>query len=280
VCLASMPSATELVSGKVCVVTGGGSGIGAALCRHFAELGARRVVVADLNEDSAQHVATEIKGLAVRCNVAAESDVRRLITTAETFAGPIGIFVGNAGLPSYGGYEVPNDEWERILAVNVLQHIYVARHLFPLWQRRKDGDKHLLITASAAGLLTQVGALPYAVSKHAAVSVAEWLAIAHIEDGIRVSCLCPQAVATGMLPGGSDGNVAGTDGVLSAEEVANISVDAMAAGRFLILPHPRVLTYMQRKAADYERWLKGMSKMHNSFGKLLVGTPPITAAKL
>jgi len=275
-----MPSASELVSGKVCVVTGGGSGIGAALCRHFAALGARRVVVADLNEAAAQHVAAEIDGLAVRCDVAAEADVRRLISTAEACAGPIAIFVGNAGIGSFGGYEVPNDEWERVLAVNVLQHVYVARHLFPLWQQRKDGDKHLLITASAAGLMTQVGSLPYAVSKHAAVSVAEWLAITHVEDGIRVSCLCPQAVATGMLPPGSDGGVAGTDGVLSAEEVAKVSVDAMAAGRFLILPHPRVLTYMQRKAADYERWLQGMSKLQKAFGQGRAGTTPMPAAKL
>lgn len=267
------------VAGKVCVVTGGGSGIGAALCRRFAELGAKRVVVADLNEESARQVANQVGGIAVRCNVAQEMDVRRLITTAETQAGPISVFVGNAGLPSNGGYEVPNDEWDRTLGVNLMQHVYVARHLFPLWQQR-DGEKHFVVTASAAGLLTQVGSLPYSVTKHAAVSLAEWYAITYAEYGIRVACLCPQAVETGMAPRGSGGGVAGGDGVLPPQKVAQDVVEAMAENRFLILPHPAVQKYVQRKAADHDRWIVGMGRLHKSFGKAALKMPPMTAAKL
>eukprot|EP00931_Biecheleriopsis_adriatica_P092879 TRINITY_DN66648_c0_g1_i1.p1 TRINITY_DN66648_c0_g1~~TRINITY_DN66648_c0_g1_i1.p1 ORF type:complete len:274 (+),score=48.86 TRINITY_DN66648_c0_g1_i1:40-861(+) len=269
----------DCIRGKVCVVTGGGSGIGAALCRHFAALGARRVVVADLGEDAAKQVADSIGGLAVRCNVAQEMDVRRLISMTEAMAGPIDVFVANAGIPSNGGYEVPNDEWERVLGVNVMQHVYVARHLFPLWQRR-EGEKHFVVTASAAGLLTQVGSLPYSVTKHAAVGLAEWYRITYADFGIRVTCLCPQAVQTGMQPEGSNGSVAGGDGVLSAEKVAEDVVEAMVGGRFLVLPHPEVHKYMQRKAADYDKWLNGMGRLHKSFGEIVSRSPPISAAKL
>ena len=146
------------------------------MCQRFAELGARRVVVADMNETAAQAVAESIDGMAIRCNVASEMDVRRLIVTVEATVGPIDVFASNAGIPSNGGFEVPNDEWQRILDVNVLSHVYVARHLFPLWQQR-DGPKYFIVTASAAGLLTQVGSLPYSVTKHAAV-------------GLGVTCYC------------------------------------------------------------------------------------------
>ncbi|CAE8648769.1 unnamed protein product [Polarella glacialis] len=271
-------SSAEFIKDKICVVTGGGSGIGAALCRRFAELGAKKVIVADLDEASAKKVAEGIDGIAVRCNVAQEMDVRRLISVAEA-AGPIDIFIANAGIPSNGGYEVPNDEWDRILGVNVMQHVYVARHLFPLWQKR-EGDKYFVVTASAAGLLTQVGSLPYSVTKHAAVGLAEWYRITYAENGIKVSCLCPQAVETGMIPKGSGGGVAGGDGLIQPEKVAQDVVNAMSEGKFLILPHPEVLTYMQRKAADYERWLTGMGRLHRSFGDLVRRSPPISAAKL
>lgn len=267
------------VAGKVCVVTGGGSGIGAALCRRFAELGAKRVVVADLSEESARAVSSSFNGIPVRCNVAQEMDVRRLISIAEAVAGPVDIFVANAGIPSNGGYEVPNDEWERIMQVNVMQHVYVARHLFPLWQQR-EGEKCFVITASAAGLLTQVGSLPYSVTKHAAVSIAEWYRITYADFGIRVHCLCPQAVQTGMVPEGSGGGVAGGDGVIKPEVVADDVVKALQDGKFLILPHAEVLKYYQRKASDYDRWLAGMGRLHKSFGEWMRRSPPMSAAKL
>jgi len=272
-------SAGHSVAGKVCVVTGGASGIGAALCHRFADLGAKRVIVADINEEGAKQVANSINGLAVRCNVASEMDVRRLILLSEADAGPIDVFVANAGIPSNGGYEVPNDEWSRVINVNVLQHVYVARHLFPSWQKR-DGDKYFVITASAAGLLSMVGALPYAVTKHAAVGLAEWYSITYAEYGIHVSCLCPQAVESGMTPKGSHGGPAGGDGVIPAEKVANDVVNAMDAKQFMILPHPEVQRYMQRKVTDYDRWIKGMGKMQRAFGKALMRGPNISASKL
>lgn len=205
-----------------------------------------------------------------------EMDVRRLIAVAETL-GPVEVFAANAGVPSNGGYEVPNDEWDRTWKVNVMQHVYVARHLFPLWQQR-PGDKHFIITASAAGLLTQVGGLPYSVSKHAAVSIAEWYQITYREFGIHVACLCPQVVETGMVWVGNAG--AGGDGVLKPQQVAEEVVKAMGEKKFLVLPHPQVLKYMKQKASDYDRWLKGMTRLHKSVGELQSRSPPITAAKL
>lgn len=268
----------ELIRGKVCVVTGGASGIGTAICRRFAELGAEKVVVADLNEDAAKKVADSINGLAVRCNVAQEMDVRRLIRTAEALAGPIEVFASNAGIPSNGGFDVSNDEWQRILDVNVLSHVYVARHLFPLWQQR-EGEKHFVVTASAAGLLTQVGSLPYSVTKHAAVGLAEWYAITYKEFGINVACLCPQAVESGMTAD-MGGGPAGGDGVLSADKVAKDVTGAMAEKRFMILPHAEVKKYFQNKANDHDKWIKGMNKLHMGFGKVMANLPNSSAAKL
>eukprot|EP01062_Namystynia_karyoxenos_P059093 TRINITY_DN50529_c0_g1_i1.p2 TRINITY_DN50529_c0_g1~~TRINITY_DN50529_c0_g1_i1.p2 ORF type:complete len:307 (+),score=101.78 TRINITY_DN50529_c0_g1_i1:79-921(+) len=280
--MAATAAPDAAVRGRVCVVTGGASGIGAAMCRRFHELGAKRVVVADMNEAAAKEVAASVGGIPIRCNCAQEMDVRRLIIAAEAAAGPIDVFVANAGIPANGGPEVPNDEWERIIGVNVMQHVYVARHLFPLWQAR-PGVKHFVITASAAGLLTQVGSLPYAVTKHGAVAVAEYYAISYAEHGIKVSCLCPQAVETGMTSGAgskSAGSVAGLDGVLPPAKVAAEVSDAMAQGRFLILPHPEVLTYFRRKADNYDRWITGMRRLHGRFGKQIASSPNLSAAKL
>ena len=176
---------------------------------------------------------------------------------------------------------MPNDEWERIWQINVMQHVYVARHLFPRFAERGSGS--LLITASAAGLLTQVGSLPYSVTKHAAVGMAEWMHITYKSQGITVSCLCPQAVRTGMVPSNDeaeDGGPAGTDGVLAPSDVASESIDVMMEGKFLVLPHKEVAKYMTRKAGDYDRWLGGMQRMHESFGKLMLAMPNMSAAKL
>lgn len=266
------------VAGKVCVVTGGASGIGTAICRHLAAAGAQAVVVADLNEQAAKSLADEIGGTAVRCNVAQEMDIRRLIRTVETTVGQIEVFISNAGIPSNGSYDVSNDEWQRIFEVNVLAHVLVARHLFPLWERR-EGEKYFTVTASAAGLLTQVGSLPYSVTKHAAVGLAEWLAITYAEYGINVSCLCPQAVESGMTAG-TAGGVAGGDGVLPAEKVAKDLVDAMDEKRFMVLPHPEVQKYFVNKAKDHNGWIKRMGKLQSTFGKFMMGAPNLSAAKL
>jgi NAD(P)-dependent dehydrogenase (short-subunit alcohol dehydrogenase family) len=244
------------------VVTGGANGIGRALCRRFAADGARAVVVADLDSEAAASVAKEIGGLAVTTNVGNEADIVRLVAQTIEAYGPIDLFCANAGIfGEAGGAEVPNNAWQQIWDVNVMAHIYSARAVLPGMLERGAG--YLLHTASAAGLLTQVGAAPYSVTKHAAVAFAEWLSIAHGDAGIKVSCLCPQGVRTEMLLG-PDGNRESflRAGALEPEEVAEAVVVGLAEERFLILPHPEVAKYFCHKADDYERWLRGMRRLN------------------
>eukprot|EP00750_Incisomonas_marina_P023935 INCI5070.10.p1 GENE.INCI5070.10~~INCI5070.10.p1 ORF type:complete len:302 (+),score=61.66 INCI5070.10:36-908(+) len=275
--LESSVSDEEYFAGKVVVVTGGASGIGRGLCVAFAELGCN-VVVADLNVAAAQAVAEEVSGLAVRCNCAVERDIRRLVRETEARVGPVDIFCANAGIPSNGGIDVTDDEWDLVHHVNVMQHVYVARQMIPRWKEREGGG-HLVITASAAGLLTQVGALPYSVTKAAALSVAEWLAITHAEDGVNVSCICPQAVRSGMT-GDTDGAVAGQDGMLEPSDVGACVVKAIRDGTFLILPHAVVQKYRMNKAKDHDRWIKSMGRLHQGFGQMILQSPNLSAAKL
>ena len=251
---------------KVAVVTGGASGIGAALCRRFAEEGARAVVVVDCNEEGAKAVAEEIGGVAMTADVTVEADVINVVNETENQFGRIDLFCSNAGINSMDGptaASAPNDVWEASWGVNLMAHVYAARAVLPKMIERGEG--YLLNTSSAAGLLSQIGSAPYAVTKNAAVAFAECLAIAHGDDGIKVSVLCPQAVRTPMLVGFEDGNVAGVDGVLEPSEVADCVIEALDEERFLILPHPKVLTYMQRKASDYDRWLGGMRRLRARF---------------
>ncbi len=246
---------------KVVVVTGGADGIGAALCRRFAQEGARGVVVADVNGDGAARVAEEIKGIPVTVNVSREADIIRMVEEADRAFGAIDLFCSNAGIfGTPGGAEVPNDAWQRIWEVNVMAHIYAARAVLPGMLARGEG--YLLQTASAAGLLAQIGCAPYSVTKHAAVAFAEWIAITHAEKGIKVSCLCPQGVRTKMLLG-EDGMRESflLDSALTPEEVAEAVVEGLNEERFLILPHPEVAEYFRRKATDYERWLRGMRRL-------------------
>ena len=251
--------------------------------RSLATGGAQAVCVVDMNLASAQEVAASLghgcTGLAMAANCGQEMDLRRVITRVWAELGAIDVFVSNAGIPSNGGLDVPNDEWDRIWRVNSMAHVWAARHLFPRWIEAGTGGT-FVVTASAAGLLTQVGSLPYSVTKHAAVSMAEWLAITYAEHGIRVHCLCPQAVETGMTAGSDGGVAAGTTGMLAADAVAEETLAAMREKRFLVLPHKEVQTYWGRKVADYDRWLKGMGRLHNSFGKLMLGAPNTSAAKL
>lgn len=250
------------VRDQVVVVTGGASGIGRALCRRFAADGARRVVVADRDGEGAAHVAQEIAGDARRVDVAREGDVAALIEHTETAHGPIALFCSNAGIGIPGGAEVADSEWQRIWEINLMSHVYAARHLIPRMAKRGGG--YLLNTASAAGLLSQIGSAPYAVTKHAAVALAEWLAITHGREGIKVSVLCPQAVRTAMTAGNPDG-VASVDGMIEPEQVAEVVTQGLADERFLILPHPEVAQYIQRKAGDYDRWLKGMQRLREKY---------------
>ncbi|HZC17057.1 MAG TPA: SDR family oxidoreductase [Caulobacteraceae bacterium] len=251
-----------LVKDRIVVVTGAASGIGRALARRFAAEGARLVVCSDLDGEGARKVATEVGGIAFTTNVAHEADIQSLIETVEADHGPIDLFCSNAGIGIGGGAEAPNEGWQRIWDINVMAHVWAARHLIPRMAARGGG--YLLNTASAAGLLSQIGSAPYAVTKHAAVGLAEWLAITHGDQGIKVSVLAPQAVRTAMTAGNPDG-VASVDGMIEPEAVAEACVRAIEAEDFLVLPHPEVLEYMRRKTADYNRWIGGMRKLNRRF---------------
>jgi NAD(P)-dependent dehydrogenase (short-subunit alcohol dehydrogenase family) len=250
------------LGGRHAVVTGGASGIGRALCRRFAAEGAR-VVVADLDAAGAAAVAEEIGGLPVSTDVSIEADVRALVAAAEEAYGPVDLFCSNAGISVTGGVEVPDEQWNRIWQINVMAHVFAARAVLPSMLARREG--YLLHTASAAGLLTNLGAAPYSVTKHAAVALAEWLAITHGDAGIKVSCLCPQGVRTPMLLGGADAGEEAADMLLAEaiepEDVAAAVVEGLGDERFLILPHPEVAEYVRRKAGDHDRWLAGMRRL-------------------
>jgi NAD(P)-dependent dehydrogenase (short-subunit alcohol dehydrogenase family) len=249
---------------KVAVVTGGAHGIGKALCERFAREGARGVVVADLDADAASQVAKQIGGLAVATNVAREADIINLVQKANDAYGAIDLFCSNAGIGTPGGADEPNDIWQNIWEVNVMAHIYAARAVVP--QMLARGEGYLLNTASAAGLLAQIGSAPYSVTKHAAVAYAEWLSITHGDRGIKVSCLCPQGVNTDLLrrSAGGPGEFLRA-GMLEPEQVAECVVKGLEEERFLILPHPEVAEYLRRKATDNDRWLRGMRRLQASF---------------
>jgi NAD(P)-dependent dehydrogenase (short-subunit alcohol dehydrogenase family) len=249
---------------KCIVVTGAAGGIGAALARRFATERPRGIVVSDRDEAGINAVANEIGALAVPCDVTKESQVRALVEAAEARFGPIDLFCSNAGVISLGGAEASDEDWQLSLGVNVMAHVYAARILVPSMVERGGG--YLLQTASAAGLLTQLGSAPYSVTKHAALALAEWLAITYGDQGLKVSVLAPQAVRTAMTAGVVDGGVAGVDGMLEPEAVAEAVVAGLDAESFLILPHPEVLEYFRRKASDYERWLNGMRRLQARFG--------------
>jgi NAD(P)-dependent dehydrogenase (short-subunit alcohol dehydrogenase family) len=247
---------------KVVVITGAASGIGRAMAHRFAAEGTAAIACADLNEEGARETAQAIGGLAFRTDVSKEGDIIDLIEAVESQAGPIDLFCSNAGIGIGGGAEAADEGWRRIWDINVMAHVWAARHLVPRMAQRGGG--YLLNTASAAGLLSQIGSAPYAVTKHAAVGLSEWLAITHGDQGIKVSVLCPQAVRTAMTAGNPDG-VASIDGMMEPDTVAEACVAAIRAEDFLILPHPEVLDYMRRKTADYGRWIGGMRKLNRRY---------------
>lgn len=256
---------------RVAVVTGGASGIGRAMALRFTAEGARGVVVADLDDEGAKAVADEIgtdAATGALCDVSTEAGVRSLIEMAEERFGPVDVFCANAGIGTGQGLDAPDEVWDQIIGVNVRAHIIAARLLVPQWVERGEG--YFVATASAAGVLSQIGDAPYSVTKHAAVAFAEWLSITYGDRGVRVSCLCPMGVRTPLLMGGL--GMEGSEGVgarvvqasgnlLEPDQVAGDVVEAMREERFLILPHPEVLKFMQNKTGDYERWLAGMRKL-------------------
>ncbi|MFP6741238.1 MAG: SDR family oxidoreductase [Alphaproteobacteria bacterium] len=246
------------LEGKICVVTGAAGGIGAAMARRFKAAGAASVVVADVQEEPLHAVAAEIGGMAVTCDVTKESDIISLVGSAEDAHGPIDVFCSNAGIARNGGEESSDALWQLNWDLHVMAHVYAARAVAPKMAARGSG--YLVNTASAAGLLSHLDSATYAVTKHAAVAFAEWLAITYGDRGVRVSVLCPQAVRTAMTAGHED-SVASVDGMIEADQVADDVLAAMAVEDFLILPHTEVAEYIQRKAGDYNRWLGGMRKL-------------------
>jgi len=256
------------VAGKVVVVTGGASGIGRALARRFAAEGARGVVVADLDRDGASDVAAELeRAIAVGCDVADPAHADALIGAAEQAFGPVDLFCANAGVAVGEDLATPA-EWDLAFAVNVRAHIAAAERLLPGWLERGSG--YFLATASAAGIVSQIGSAPYAVTKHAAVAFAEWLSLTYGARGVGVSCLCPMGVNTPLLTGEdtvATRVVKAAAPVLEPEDVAQAVVEGLAEERFLILPHPKVLEFFRRKAGDYDRWLGGMRRLQASVSR-------------
>jgi len=245
---------------KVVVVTGGGHGIGRALCRRCAAEGAHAVVVADVDGASAEEVAREIGGTARRADVAREPDVVDLVARVLKQYGRIDLFCSNAGIAVDGDEHTPTAEWERCWDVNVMAHVYATRAVLP--SMLAQGGGYLLHTVSAAGLLTHIQSATYAVTKHASLAFAEWVSIAYGDRGIRVSALCPQGVKTDMLRRAAEGGRTFlVDSALEPEQVADEVIKGLADERFLILPHPEVAEYFRRKAGDYDRWLRGMRKL-------------------
>jgi len=259
------------VDGKVVIVTGGGNGIGRALCERFHQEGARKVIVADLEQDSAAAVAAAIDGEAFGVDVRNESQIQAMVAAVEERYGAVDLFCSNAGIIATDGEpwwatSAPNATWQAMWEIHVMSHVYAARACLPGMLARGAG--YFLNTASAAGLLNQIGDAAYSTTKHAAVGFAESLAITHGDDGIGVSVLCPQAVATRMIGsvGNGDGGTAAVDGILTPEQVAAEVVIGLAAEQFLILPHKEVAQYRQHKAENYDRWLGGMRKLRRRFG--------------
>lgn len=244
---------------KVIVVTGGANGIGRALCRRFAAEGARAIVVADLDFAAARGVAEEIRGEAVETDVTREDHMTRLVERTIETHGRVDLFCSNAGIAVDGDEQTPDADWDRCWHVNVMAHVLASRAVLP--SMLSNGSGYLLQTVSAAGLLTHIHSATYAVTKHASLAFAEWLAIRYGDRGIKVSALCPQGVRTNMLIRGGERARFLLEGALEPERVADDVVKGLADEQFLILPHPEVAEYFKRKAGDYDRWLRGMRRL-------------------
>jgi len=253
-----------IVKGKIVIVTGGGNGIGRALCRRFAADGAETVVAVDVDAAAARRVGAEINGLALGgVDVSDEAGIKRVVAEVLHQRGRIDMFCSNAGIAVDGDERTPTADWDRCWAVNVMAHVYAARAVVPHMLERGSG--YLLQTVSAAGLLTHPQSATYAVTKHASLAFAEWLAMTYGDRGITVSALCPQGVRTDMLARAAAGGRAFlVDSALEPEQVADAVVNGIAAEAFLILPHPEVAEYFRRKASDYDRWLRGMQRLRHT----------------
>ena len=254
---------------RIVVVTGAGSGIGKALVKKFMKEGAKAVVGVDINAETSRQTAAELGCIAMSADVAKEEDIIRIIEETEKDVGPIDLFCNNAGVALGASEQSPNAEWQAIWEINVMSHVYSARHLVPRMIARGGG--YFLNTASAAGLLNQIGGAAYGTTKHAAVGFGEWLALTYAHQGINVSLLCPQAVRTAMTEDSDDKGTkaASGDGMMEPHQLADIVVEHLEREAFLILTHEEVKTYMQRKSSDYDRWIRGMNRLQQT----LTATP-------
>jgi NAD(P)-dependent dehydrogenase (short-subunit alcohol dehydrogenase family) len=251
--------------GKVIIVTGAARGIGEAMARRFAREEPAGIVVSDIDEAALHAVASEIGAKPIRADVSVEADTVALIDATEDALGPVDLFCANAGIGISGDEQTPDDEWDRLWDINVMSHVHATRRLVPEWVARGEG--YFLPTVSAAGLLTNLKAAQYSVTKHAALAFAEWLAITYGDAGVKVSALCPQGVRTRLLDAADEFRTLLEPVALEPEDVAQAVVEGIAAEKFLILPHPEVEQYFQNKANDYDRWLGGMRKLQrNVFG--------------
>lgn len=244
---------------KVVVVTGGANGIGAAMCQKFAQEGARKVVVSDVDEERAQTVASSIGGMAIACNVADEAQVQHLVETTLSECGQIDVFCSNAGITVKGGLESSNDDWQQMWDVNVMSRLFAARAVVPHMLERGDG--YLLHTASAAGVLTEIGSASYSVTKHSDVAMAEWLSVCYGRQGIKVSAVCPLGVKTDFLDEDDPIHRYLHLHSITPEDVATSVVEGMRQEQFLILPHPEVAEFFSLKTDDYDRWIRGMQRL-------------------
>ena len=246
------------------VITGAGSGIGRAMAERFAAERPRALILADIDQPAVEQTAEQVGGVAVTADVGREADIRALVDRAREVGGPIDLFYSNAGIGGpAGGPEAPDEEWDRAWRINTMAHVWAARAVLPEMLERGDG--YLVSTASAAGVLTQVSAAIYSVTKHAAVAFAEWMAIMYADSGVKVSCVCPLGVRTPMLEEALGENVGGAalmqDELIEPADVAEAVVAGIRDERFLIFPHPQVAKYMAFKGGDNERWLAGMRRM-------------------
>lgn len=255
------------LEGKIVVITGAGGGIGRALAKRFKQAGAKALVVSDLDGDAAARVAEDVGGLGIQADVSREADIINMVERTENEVGPIDLFCSNAGITGKCDLTTPNEEWQRIWEINLMSHVYGARAVVPRMIARGGG--YLLHTASAAGLLNQIGSASYGVTKHGAIGFGEWVALTHGHQGIKVSMLCPQAVRTAMTDNeGMGTQAASVDGLMEPEDLAEVVIDGLREETFLILPHPQVLEYMRRKTSDYDRWIRGMNRLQQKIEAL------------
>ena len=261
---------------RVVLVTGGANGIGRALCLRIARERPRGIVIADVDLDAAKLVAESVGGLAVECDVSCEASVQSAVEQTRQRFGPVDVLVSNAGITIKGGFDTPDDQWARLWQTNLMSHVYFARAVVPGMIERGAGA--FVITASAAGLLTEIGSAAYSVTKHGAVAFAEWLSVNYRKSGLRVVCLCPAGVSTNFLDDNDPVHQFLHYRSVTPDHVADCVVEAVQAERFLVLPHPEVGEFFQFKTQDYDKWLHNFAHVNSRIQKRLNRTPKSNSA--